>query len=162
MAFEPIERDKQSQHTTSEERETQLWSLLQFSCCRHGLTVAVQFFHHTRFVHIDQNLIKCPIALFWQERYSTSNASATNITSNELNWMQEFWQNFLALALCGTILLMSTGTRCHQVAHLVSVTPWLERYCCKIHILGYTSMSGTVVMFVIVSVLSYQNISNWA
>ena len=32
--------------------------------------------------------------LFWQEKLSTT--SSTNST-NELNWMQNFWQNFLAL-----------------------------------------------------------------
>ena len=41
------------------------------------------------------------------------------------------------------------------------VTPWLERYCCKIHILGYTSMTGTICMFAVVSVLSYLDVSNW-
>ena len=53
------------------------------------------------------------------------NASASDIAISDVamepvrNWMQTFWQNFLTVALCGTILTMSI------------ITPWIERYCCQ-------------------------------
>merc|ERR1719447_1891855 len=95
--------------------------------------------------------------LFWQHRLATvyDNTTTSDIAISAVpmepvrNWMQTFWQNFLTVALCGTILTMSI------------ITPWIERYCCQIHILGYFSMSGTVCMFVVVAVLSILDNSSW-
>ena len=65
--------------------------------------------------------------LFWQHRLQIvyENATASDIAMSDVamepvrNWMQTFWQNFLTVALCGTILTMSI------------ITPWIERYCCQ-------------------------------
>ena len=131
--------------------------------------------------------------MFWQHRLQIvyENATESGIAISDVamepvrNWMQTFWQNFLTVALCGTILTMSI------------ITPWIERYCCQvtvtssvdshwitslkfndqtlsqgldkdqmvtqcqIHILGYFSMFGTICMFVVVAILSILNNSSW-
>ena len=42
-------------------------------------------------------------AMFWHERFSNHNST------EELSWMQEFWQNSLTFVLMGTLLVMSSG-----------------------------------------------------